>query len=213
MTADPAEASQGESADSASKGTSHHIDVSEDASKVSKGIATIAAIVAVAGGVIGLVFKLDPSLSPCLSGSGATFTGAPVFPQYPYQQFLVDRGMSLREALKIVPDPTGVEIRFSYRAEDLRGQKLRLVVTLERVDRDGTARAAVLSPFGNNYVGDTGEVTNYPLTVGPKCSEVGGGLIFTQLPQTRGHYDAILELSLGQPQDRIALTRTPIFDG
>jgi hypothetical protein len=187
-------------------------DRSDNGGRFSKAVATAAAIVALVAGAVGLTLRFDPGLAPCLGGHGATFTGAPVFPNYAYQQFLIDNGMSRRQA-STYPDPTGIEIRYSYHAEDLRAQALLLQATLVSVDRDGGIHATVLSPFGNDQVGATGETVQTAFSVGPRCSEIGGSSIFMQLPQGRGHYQTVLELFLGHDENRLALTQTPIFDG
>lgn len=167
--------------------------------------AFVAGTVTVLATAIAVVFQIDPGLAPCLGGRAASFTGAPVFPHYPYRRFLQDKGLNPSG----YPNVMGAEVRYSYRVDDLRDQLLVLRMTLVSIARDGTIQTADTSQVDGN---DLFEVQ----TVKPQqCSEGGGNTFFAHIPPgTRGRFQIYLELYLGDGySDRIALGHTPTFDG
>jgi hypothetical protein len=175
--------------------------------KLGSVVAIAAAIIAAVGGAIGILFELEPGLSPCLGGPDATFTGAPVFPHYPYRRYLIDEGTSQAVANRY-PNVHGAEVRYSLRAADLRGQDLVLRVTLVRIAHDGTVAAADTNPLDNDDLAIKGTFTP------EQCSQTGGGTIFVNLPAARGHYQVVLELFMGKGlQQRVALGETSKFEG
>jgi hypothetical protein len=164
-------------------------------------------VIAAAGGAIGILFELEPRLAPCLGGRDATFTGAPVFPNYPYRQYLIDEGAS-RATAASYPDVSGAEVRYSLQADDLRGQNLVLRVTLVGVAKDGTIASADVNPLDDDDLAIKGTF------VPSQCSEAGGGTIFVNVPAKSGHYRVVLELFVGKAlDDRVALGQTSEFDG
>jgi hypothetical protein len=169
-----------------------------------RSVATVGAVLALAATGIGVLFKVDPRVAPCLGGRHASFTGAPVFPHYGYRQFLQDRG---RTDTQGYPNIQGAEVRYSYRVDDLRGQRLVLRVTLVRVNRDGSIRGVDTNAIDKNdlFVEDS--------FVPDQCSQAGGGTFFAHMPiDARGRYEIVLELFIGMSLDqRVALGQTPQF--
>lgn len=153
---------------------------------------------------LGIFFKVDPAAAPCLGGRDASFTGAPVFPHYPYRQFLRDIGTANTAGYA---SPLGAEVRYSYQVDDLRGQPLVLRATLVSVNRDGSIRSADTSPIDNDdlFVEDS--------FTPDQCSQAGGGTFFAHMPiNPRGRYRIILELFIGMRlEHRVALGQTPDF--
>ncbi len=174
---------------------------------VAKTVAGTGAVIAAVAGAVGLLFQVDPRLAPCLGGRSATFTGSPVFPNYPYHQYLKDLGEG-GSSISRGPNPSGAEIRYSYVADDLRGETLVLRETLVRLAKDGTIAAADTNPL------DANDLAPAATLVPTQCSQTSGGDIFVYVPHTRGRFEIVLELFLGERLDtRIALGETPPFDG
>jgi hypothetical protein len=173
--------------------------------KLSGGVGTVAAIVAAVGGLVALLFQVDPGLAPCLGSRQASFTGAPVFPHYSYKQYLSDIGRNPSG----YPNPYGVEIRYSYQANDLRGHLLVLRATLVRVGRSGEIIATYTSPTANENLRPVTDFTP------EHCSQGSGNAFFVLVPpEARGRLEIILELFNGPGrQDRVALGQTPSFQG
>jgi hypothetical protein len=189
-------------------GTPGEDSASQDAAaaggRFGRSVATVGAVLALAATGIGVLFKVDPRIAPCLGGRNASFTGAPVFPHYGYQQFLQDRG---RTDTRGYPNIQGAEVRYSYRVDDLRGQRLVLRVTLVSVNRDGSIRGVDTNAIDKNdlFVEDS--------FVPDQCSQAGGGTFFAHMPiDARGRYEIVLELFIGMSLDqRVALGQTPQF--
>lgn len=177
--------------------------------RLNSGVTTAAAVVAVIGGIVTLLFQVDPGLAPCLSSRQADFTGAPAFPQYPYTQFLADLG----HATSGYPNLPGVEVRYSYEAKDLRGQLVGLRATLVSVDRDGNVTNTYPAATADYAVDNIrGQRTFTP----DKCSQFGGGVLWILVPDEarRHHLRIILELFAGTGAgNRVALTETPTIAG
>ncbi len=175
--------------------------------RLGKGLTTAGALVAVVAGTVGILFQVDPRLSPCLGGRNATFTGAPVFPQYPYQRYLIDLGYSQAVA-STYPNWNGAEVRYSYEANDLRGDELVLRVTLVKLAKDGTIASV------DTDVLDQRDLAMEEMFTPEQCSQAGGKTFWLRLPAGRGRYEMILELYVGLGYtDRVALGQTPVFDG
>jgi hypothetical protein len=172
-------------------------------SRVKNALGAIGATVAVLAAVVGVLFQIDPRLSPCLGTREAAFTGVPVLPHYPYRQFLLDLGESGADAAKH-PNVYGAEVRYTYRADDLRGTSLTLRTTLVTVARDGTVGALV-----------AGEDLLPGLSFTPtQCSQATGSVLFVPVPHPRLRYKVVLELYPGQGfTDRLALAETAVFPG
>jgi hypothetical protein len=167
-------------------------------------LVTVSVALGVVAAGLGIFFKVDPGAAPCLGGRSASFTGAPVFPHYPYRQFLQDMGSTDTSGYTSV---RGAEVRYSYQVDDLRGQRLVLRATLVSVNRDGSIRSADTSWIDKDdlFVEDS--------FTPDQCSQAGGGTFFAHMPiNPRGRYRIILELFVGMPlTHRIALGQTPDF--
>lgn len=170
------------------------------------------AIAAVAGG-LGLLFQVEPSWEPCLGGSSASFTAAPVFPNVTYSHFLQYNVGATPASVEAVPNRgvRGAEVRFLYTAKSLRGDPLWLYATLVTVSPDGSVTG--IDPTLDEF---------YEFKIVPNaCTESGGYDVFVQpIPNTRQHYRIVLELYRGERlkaenvfQPRLALTETPVFQG
>ena len=169
-------------------------------------VAAATAAVALVAGAVTLLFQVDPAIAPCLGGTHASFTGAPVFPNYPYWQFIRDMGGNPAG----YTNPVGAEVRYSYQVQDLRGETLVVRATLVRLAKDGSIAAADTSALDQEDL--FAEQTVKP----DQCSQDGGGTFFAHLPSggTASRYQIYLELYQGYGyNDRIALGQTPVFDG
>lgn len=151
----------------------------------------------------GLLFTLAPSLKPCLGDSNASFTGAPVFPQMPFHDFLVRTG-TRKEDLADEPNLIGAEVRFSFRTSGLRGSELRILWTLVAIERDDTLGAV-----------DPQQDRALAMTISPEaCTEDGGSDVFVQIPARGKRYRVVLEIYRDRKlEDRVALTETDPFRG
>jgi hypothetical protein len=171
-------------------------------SRVTRAVSATAVAVPLLAGVVGLVFTVRPGLKPCLGGSEASFTGAPVFPRVHFHDHLIRTGVP-REVLREEPNLTGAEIRFSYRVSGFRGAHLPVTWSLVRIERDGTLGAVV-----------RGQDRALAMTVTPDtCSEGGGHDLFVQVPAPAERYRVVLELYRTERlEDRLALLETAIFN-
>jgi hypothetical protein len=160
-------------------------------------------IVPVLVGGTSLLFYVRPGLKPCLGGSSATFTGAPVFPHVRFRDHLVRVGATRQRAAQ-EPNLLGAEVRFSYRAKDLRGADLPLTWSLVNVERDGAVGAVV-----------PGQDRALAMTVSPQaCTETGGKDLFVVIPAPQRRYRVVLELYRdAKRDDRLALMETSVFHG
>jgi hypothetical protein len=160
------------------------------------------ALVTLVGGGLGLLFQLRPGLQPCVGGASAEFTGAPVFPQS-YHDFLFSQNDS-RQDIARQPDLDGVEVRFSYRAENLKQTHMELYSSLVTVGGGGEVSGVVST---ENRVQ---QLVIYPDT----CTKTGGKDVFVPIPDHGKRYRLVLELYRGQTlNDRVALFETPTFRG
>jgi hypothetical protein len=178
-------------------------DGQESSRRITRVLSTIAVLVTVVAGAVGLTFTLRPSLRPCLGDSEASFTGAPVFPRVQFHDHLIRTGVP-REVVRKEPNLSGAEIRFSYRVSGFRGAQLPVTWSLVRIERDGTLGAVV-----------RGQDRALAMTVTPDaCSESGGHDLFVQIPAPGERYRVVLELyRTVRLEDRLALAETPIFHG
>lgn len=166
-------------------------------------ITAIGIVVSVLVGGSSLLLSLRPGLRPCLGGSTASFTGAPVFPHVLFRDHQIRMGVPREDAAK-EPNLLGAEVRFSYRASDLRGAELPLTWSLVTVEKDGTLGAVV-----------AGEDRALAMTVKPNaCTENGGKDLWVLVPSPRKRYRIVLELYQSTSRDnRLALMETSIFHG
>lgn len=164
-------------------------------------LATIAVLVSVAAGAVGLLFTLKPNLKPCLGETSAAFTGAPVFPEVRYRDYLIRSGTD-EETANQEPNLLGTEIRFSYSTAGLRGTKLTVIYSVITLERDGTLGAVM-----------EGQDRLLAMSVTPEsCSESGGHDVFIDIPGPRRRYRVVLELYRDETfVDRLALTETEPF--
>jgi hypothetical protein len=160
-------------------------------------------VVSLSAGVLGLLFTIEPKLKPCIGSTEASFTDAPVFPRANYRDYLIRRG-ERKEVAAREPLILGAEVRFSYRAEGLRGHDLPLTYTLLRVGRDGTLGAVV-----------EGEDRALDEPIRPTgCSDTGGRDLFVNVPDAGKRYRIVLELFRDADRtDRLALAQSEIFIG
>lgn len=165
-------------------------------------LGVVVALVTIAGSGLALLFHLRPGLEPCVGGASAEFTGAPVFPQMQFHDHLLHTGTP-KEEIAQQPNPIGAEIRYSYRANNLKGAHLPLVWSLVTVNR-GEVTGIV-----------RGEDRALARTVGPDtCVETGGEDLFVFIPEPKKHYRVVLELYRNEDRtDRLALFETPTFRG
>jgi hypothetical protein len=166
-------------------------------------ITAIGILVSVLVGGSSLLLSVRPGLRPCLGGSNASFTGAPVFPHVLFRDHQIRMGVPRQDAAK-EPNLLGAEVRFSYRASDLRGAELPLTWSLVTVEKDGTLGAVV-----------PGEDRALAMTVKPDaCTENGGKDLWVLVPSPRKRYRIVLELYQSTRRDnRLALMETSIFHG
>jgi len=166
-------------------------------------VKALAVIIPLAVASLGLVFTIRPSLRPCVGASDAAFTGVPVFPHVRFRDHLFRSGASRAEILS-EPNILGAEVRFSYKTDDLRGERLPITWSLVSIEKDGTLGAVVPS-----------EDRAIAMVVTPdSCSETGGKDLFVAIPDKRKRYRVVLELYRERSrQDRLALEETPIFSG
>lgn len=168
-------------------------------------LTTISVIVGILVAGTGLVFEFRPGLRPCLGDERAEFTGAPVFPQVRFREY-VRRVQNLsEEEAALEPNRLGAEVRFTYETEGFRGTDLPVTYSLVTVEADGTLRKLV-----------PGFERALAFTVRPdSCSGTGGFDLYVDVPERpRRRYRVILELyrdtSFG---NRIALVETAPFLG
>ena len=160
------------------------------------------AVVTLVGGGLGLLFQFRPDLRPCIGGASAEFTGAPVFPQH-YRDFLYSQNDS-QEDIARQPNLDGVEVRFSYRAENLKKTHLQLYSSLVTVARDDEVSGVVAEE--NRVI----QRRIYPNT----CTSTGGRDVFVPITEPGKRYRIVLELYKGTTfDDRVALYETPTFRG
>lgn len=160
-------------------------------------------ITTVAGGV-GLLFTLVPKMKPCIGETSAAFTGAPVFPGAQLREHLARAGGRSADGTTSPSDPRGAEVRFSYRASTMRGQRLRVTWSLVAIERDGTFGAVV-----------PGQDRALAMEVVPEaCSESGGHDLFVPIPDSGTRYRVVLELYRGDDfTNRLAFFVTEPFRG
>jgi hypothetical protein len=162
------------------------------------------ALVTLVGGGLGLLFQLRPGLRPCVGGASAAFTGAPVFPQS-LHDYLFSQNDS-RQDIARQPNLDGVEVRFSYRAQNLKNTHLRLYSSLVTVGSGGEVSGVV--PEANRQL----QLPIFPNT----CTKTGGKDVFVPILDHGKRYRLVLELYRGAGEtfdDRVALYETATFHG
>lgn len=166
-------------------------------------LTAIGILVSVLAGGTSLLLSVRPGLRPCFGGSNATFTGAPVFPHVRFRDHQIRVGVPREDAAK-EPNLLGAEVRFSYRASDLRGAELPLTWSLVTIEKDGALGAVV-----------PGQDRALAMTVKPNaCTENGGKDLWVLVPSPQKRYRIVLELYRNARRDnRLALMETSIFHG
>jgi hypothetical protein len=167
-----------------------------------KGLGILVALLTIAGGSVTLLFHLRPGLEPCVGGSSAEFTGAPVFPHMKNRDHLFHTGHSKQDAAR-QPNVTGAEVRYSYRLNNLKGADLLIISSVVAVDH-GEVTGVV-----------PGQDRAIARTVTPNtCTETGGDDLFLFIPEPKKHYRVVLELYRDKSRsDRLALFETSTFNG
>src|SRR4249919_424835 len=161
-------------------------------------LTAVGLLVTVAAGFASLLFLVSPSLKPCLGGANATFTGAPVFPHVRLWAHLIREGRP-KQVVYGQPNLLGAEVRFSYRANNLRGAALPITWSLVTVEADGTIGAVV--PTEDRLTART--------VIPDSCSESGGEDLFVQTPNAHKRYRVVLELYRNAKRgNRLALLET-----
>lgn len=182
---------------------------------LAKVLGVVVTLVTLSGGVVTLLFQVDPTLEPCIGSSGATFTGVEVFTAYPYTQYAADLGLNPHG----YASTPGVEVRYNYQLNNLSGAKPVLRGTLQQVASDGRITVPRLNGvLAHVYRQETNESTGQALHkfVRPnRCSQGGSGIFWmpvTWVPAHR-HYRIVLELFDGPTvSDRVGVGVTPMFD-
>jgi hypothetical protein len=184
-------------------------------------LAVVVTLVTLLGGVVTLLFQVDPTLEPCIGGGQATFTAVEVAPDYPLAQYIRDTNNG--QTPTGVPSLVGAEVRYNYSASNLSGHDLRLYTTLEQIGPNGDIAAPPGPPPGptdsENLYPPSGLANQPPPVVTPdRCSLDSSGFDWVQLPKSnrRHHrYQIVLEFyrgALDSFTDRVGVGRTPIFD-
>jgi hypothetical protein len=167
-----------------------------------KALGAVVALVTIAGGGLALMFHVRPDLEPCVGGASAEFTGAPVFPRMQFHDHLLHTGRD-KGFIEQQPNPLGAEVRYSYRATNLKGGHLPIVWSLVTVNR-GEVTSIV-----------RGEDRAIARRVDPDtCTETGGDDLVVLIPEQGKHYRIVLEIYRNDDRtDRLALFETPTFRG
>jgi hypothetical protein len=184
-------------------------------------LAVVVSLVTLLGGVVTLLFQVDPTLEPCIGGGQATFTAVEVVPDYPLAQYIRDINNGRTPAN--LPPLIGAEVRYSFSASNLSGHDLRLYTTLDQIAPDGDIAAPPGPPPGPTSSENLQTQTGLPNQPAPvvtpdRCSLDTSGLDWVQLPQAnrRHHrYQIVLEFyrgALDNFTDRVGVGKTPIFD-
>ena len=176
-------------------------------------------LVTLGGGVVTLLFQVDPTLEPCIGSSGATFDAIQVFTGYPYTQYVADLRFNNPGSYGSTP---GVEVRFNYSLDNLSGAKPVLRGTLQQVAPDGHITTPQLPGFlAEIYRQHTNQTTGDALrrfARPDRCSQDGNGIYWMPLEPgvvpTHHSYRIVLELFDGSrlTDHRIGVGVTPVFD-
>jgi len=175
----------------------------DDKSGAGRALRRIVAAVGIVAVAVPVAFQIWPDLQPCLGGTDAAFTGAPVFPQVRFHDHLIRNDVP-KEKVLTEPNLWGAEVRFSYLTDGHRGATLAVTWSLVRIERDQTLGAVV-----------PGQDRALAMTFTPQeCSQGGGKDLFVQIPQRGARYRIVLEL-YRDPRltERIALTQSDPFRG
>ena len=183
---------------------------------LAKVLGVVVTLVTLSGGVVTLLFQVDPTLEPCIGTSGATFSGVQVFTAYPYTQYAADLGLNPHD---YYPTP-GVEVRYNYQLNNLSGAKPVLRGTLQQVDLKWSHhRAPAQRLLAGVYLKETNLSAGQALHrfVRPnRCSQGGSGIFWmpvTSVAPAHHHYRVVLELFDGPTvSERVGVGVTPMFD-
>jgi hypothetical protein len=195
---------------------------------LAKVLGIVVTLVTLTGGAVTLLFQVDPTLEPCVGGSGVTFTSAQVIPDYPLTQYYIDITGNPNVPDAISSTEVGAEVRYAYTASNLSGNGLVLRGTLQEIAAGGSIVTPTLAPdeftTDDNLVPQVtakqlaNNMTKIPsISKTPsRCSENANGIYFIQLPPDlpRHHrYRVLLELYRGRTlDDRVGIGVTPTFE-
>jgi hypothetical protein len=226
--ADPPAASSASAEAGAGTSPQHHSNLRRDRDRLThlfltlgKLLGVVVTLVTLVGGVVTVLFQVDPTLEPCVGGAGLTFTAVDVVPDYLLPQYMSD--INNGNVPSNVSNFVGAEVRYNYSTSNLSGNDLRLYLTLQQIEPDGDIAALPGPPPGvdsptnlQSQVGVPGQPPN-PVTP-DRCSEASSGLDWIQLPPPAGRhrrYRIVLEFyrgALDSFSDRVGVSTTPIFD-
>lgn len=187
-----------------------------------KVLGVVITLVTLVGGTVTVLFQLDPSLEPCIGGSGATFTSVQVASDYSLVQYL--RDVNHGQTPAGLPPLIGAEIRYNYSTSNLSGHDVRLYATLQEVLPNGDISAPPGPPPSSTSSENLQPQVGLPNQPSPvvtpnKCSQDSSGLNWIELPQShrgRHHrYRIVLEFYRGPANtftDRVGEGETAIFD-
>lgn len=191
-----------------------------------KFLGVVVTLVTLIGGMVTLLFQVDPTLEPCIGGAGATFSNMEVVPDYSYTEFIRDvrQGIDNDEVPPNLPQSTGAEVRYNYSTSNLSGNDLRLYLTLLEVKPNGDvaippgfAPGAGVLDVENLHGPDGLRGDPHPVVTPTRCSQESSGLDYIPLPPARPvhRYEIVLEFYEGASAgytDRVGVGRTAIFD-
>lgn len=185
-----------------------------------KVLGIVVTLVTLIAATVTLIFRVDPSLEPCIGGAAATFTSVEVAPNYTLRQYLSD--VNQGQTPPGVPAVVGAELRFSYSTSNLSGEGVRLYTTLQGISPRGDVTAPPGPPPGptssENLQPQVGVPGQPPPVVTPnRCSEDSSGLDWIKLPKRRGthRYRIVLEFYQGANytfNHRVGIGESPIFE-
>jgi hypothetical protein len=185
-------------------------------STLAKVLGVVVTIVTLLGGLVALLFQVDPTLLPCVGGSGAAFTDIQVFPGYDYTRYVLDLGIHVNYA-----NSKGTEVRYGYQVNNLSGASLTVKGTLQQIAPDGDITYPRLGGFDSVVYEQRTNLApgfgNLRARLTPnRCSQDGSGIYWMQMPSQvpRHHrYRIVLELYRGSTlEQRVGVGVTQIFD-
>jgi hypothetical protein len=180
----------------------------------------VVTLVTLIGATVAVLFRLDPSVEPCIGGARATFSSVEVAPNYLLAQYFRDINPTLTP--QGVSPLVGAEIRYSYSTSNLSGKNIRLYATLQRIAPDGDVSAPPGPPTGptssenlQRHVGLPNQAL--PVVTPNQCSQDSSGLDWIELPSSHHprRFRVVLELYQGAEgifNHRVGVGETPIFD-
>jgi hypothetical protein len=190
---------------------------------LAKALGVAVTFVTLTGGAVTLLFQIAPTLEPCIGGSGVQFTSAAVLPNYRYDTYWRDlHGPDVPAYIKSL---NGVELRYSYKTENLSGHGLVFRGTLQQIAPNGDLRPPGLPSFEYQVDDDLvaqGDLERMRLKAAPlnetpdKCSDDASGIFWIQLPPElprHRRYRILMELYRGTTLDeRVGVKESPVFE-